>query len=834
MNCENKNISNNKMAELDKVEIKITTEQMERMKKLYSVNYDDFLKHFWADKDTDGEGYNNPKTYFNRLRDFLVKIFKIDTDIITETYKKSINSKTGRLYVDGFGFQSLKKNIRNYIFKDLNFYDYDMINAHFNILKYLCKDIDIETPYLNKYINNRSKYLKKWGVEKQDVLRMLNKDKWTDGGELKNFHNELKPIKYIINSNYDNICNKTENNKNPISSITNKILCHFENKFLQKQMQTQKNVHSIYFDGYIGTSKVEIEKMNKITEEEGIKWSVKPFESNINIDDFYDKKIYDDIDNLNHYAFSKKEMKSLVYKCSYNHNEFINKSRIEKLTGSDKKKEKEALKLIKETSKENLKILMKYMNKYLLAILGTKVSYIFEKLDKYGRCESHTEYKDLSALKENWVKYTIDNKALFKNEKNVAEIWVNDKNRRTYDEITFKPNEYFEYDEDGYNVYNMWQGWVYNYDKNFVVDESKISKILIHLKEVICNENDEMYEYILNLWKLILLGKKTGIGLGLTSLQGCGKNTVAEYFGEMILGFRYYSYVQNMEDLFNNFTGLRAFKSLIICDELDTWSGNRKDSNRLKSMLTQGKTKLEKKYKDAINVDDYSNFVFLSNFKNFLNVEGKNDRRYLIQECSSKYMGDVKYFNELYRDMGRDPLNGVLSKEDKKRADIIGRHFFHFLMHRDLSNFDKTKIPQTNILKEMKTDSTPTIVSFVYKLMTHIEKKQIKKLYTANLFGLYKEFVNDVEGTFKYQVINTFSKRIKKTFSIFKKYIVHKRDGSTFTGFKMDEVKDLIKEIRLRYSFDDAIEGYTFEKEQNDDNNGDDMDGDSDDDIEQF
>ncbi len=160
------------------------------------------------------------------------------------------------------------------------------------------------------------------------------------------------------------------------------------------------NVHSIYFDGYIGTSKVEIKKLNKITEEEGIKWSVKPFESDININDFYDKKIYDDIDNLNHYAFNKKEMKSLVYKCSYNHNEFINKSRIEKLTGTDKKKEKEALKLIKETSKENIKILMKYMNKYLLAISGSKVSYIFEKLDKYGRCEDNIEYKDLSAFKK--------------------------------------------------------------------------------------------------------------------------------------------------------------------------------------------------------------------------------------------------------------------------------------------------------------------------------------------------------------------------------------------------------------------------------------------------
>ena len=271
-----------------------------------------------------------------------------------------------------------------------------------------------------------------------------------------------------------------------------------------------------------------------------------------------------------------------------------------------------------------------------------------------------------------------------------------------------------------------------------------------------------------------------------------------------------------MEDLLNKFSELRSYKCLIICDELDTWAGNRKDSNKLKSILTQSKTKLEKKYKEALNVEDYANYVFLSNFKNFLNVEGKNDRRYLIQQCSSKYMGNINYFNELYKDMGRDPLNGSLSKKNKKRAYEIGRHFFHFLLNRDLTNFDKTKIPQTKILKDMKNESTPTIVSFVYKLMLHIEKKNIKKFYTSHIYDLYKEFVNDIEGDFKYQVINTFSKRLKKTFSIFKKYISHKRDGSTFTGYKMNDIKDLIKEIRLTYDFSDDIEGYDF-----DDNDGD-------------
>jgi hypothetical protein len=806
-------INSNNMDEINEVIVKVQEEQLERFKKLYAVKYDDFLKVFWNKEEENDkpEWYNNPKTYFNRLRNFIIKIFKSDNKIILEKYKKSEGSEHGRLYVNGFGFQSLKKNIRNYLFSNLDFYDYDMENAHFNIFKYLIKNIPIETPILNKYINKRNECLKEWNVSKQLVLSMLNKDEWNGKGILKDFHKELLPLKIIINSSHSNICNKTDNEKNPISSVMNKILCYYENDFLQRQMKKQDNIHSLYFDGYIGNTKINVDELNETTKDENIKWSVKPFDNEININDFYDKDLYDEIDDLNFYAFDKKEMRDLVNKCSYTYNEFINKNDIDKLEGNEKQKEKEKLKLIKNTSNENIKNLMNYMNKYLLAIKGGKVSYIFEKLDKYGRCESHTEYKDLSAFKENWIEYDIKNKALFKNEKNPVELWLKFEKRRTYDEIKFRPNEYFEYKEGSYNVYNMWNGWVYKYDENFNVDEDKIKRILIHLKEVICNNNIEMYEYVLNLWKLILLGKKTGIGLGLTSLQGCGKNTVTEYFGEMILGDRYYSYIQNMDDLLNGFTGLRCFKCLIIADELDTWAGNRKDSNKLKSILTQSKTKLERKYKEALNVEDYANYVFLSNFKNFLNVEGKNDRRYLIQQCSSKYMGNINYFNELYKDMGRDPLNGRLSKKNKKRAYEIGRHFFHFLLNRDLTNFDKTKIPQTKILKDMKNESTPTIVSFVYKLMLHIEKKNIKKFYTSHLYDLYKEFVNDVEGDLKYQVISSFSKRLKRTFFIFKKYIVHKRDGSTFTGYKMNDIKDLIKEIRLTYNFSDDIEGYDFD-----------------------
>ena len=42
--------------------------------------------------------------------------------------------------------------------------------------------------------------------------------------------------------------------------------------------------------------------------------------------------------------------------------------------------------------------------------------------------------------------------------------------------------------------------------------------------------------------------------------------------------------------------------------------------------------------------------------------------------------------------------------------------FFHYLMNRDLTGFDTRDIPQTEILKDMKQDCSPVIVSFVWKV----------------------------------------------------------------------------------------------------------------------
>ena len=137
------------------------------------------------------------------------------------------------------------------------------------------------------------------------------------------------------------------------------------------------------------------------------------------------------------------------------------------------------------------------------------------------------------------------------------------------------------------------------------------------------------------LWKLILLGYKTGINQVFTSKeQGSGKNLMFEYFGKKILGEPYFAYFSCLEDLTSKFSSLRCCKSLVLGDELDTWASDHKTAKKLKSMITSTVTKLERKGCDAINLPDYANYCLLSNIEYIAKVEGSGDRRQLVHIVS--------------------------------------------------------------------------------------------------------------------------------------------------------------------------------------------------------
>lgn len=203
-----------------------------------------------------------------------------------EKYKK------GRIFSTNFSVQSLQHKLRGFILKGL-WHDYDMINAHPSILLQMIKNEDnddIEIMYLENYVKNRKKILTKNDFTKLDILTSINCDKIfkTKNEFLKGFDKEIKKIQDYFHNKYSETYHQT-NEKNPKGSLLNKLLCIEENRILQKIINYCKNnqikICNPMFDGLLINKTGMVDEFNKITINDGVKWSIKPHDNTIFIDE---------------------------------------------------------------------------------------------------------------------------------------------------------------------------------------------------------------------------------------------------------------------------------------------------------------------------------------------------------------------------------------------------------------------------------------------------------------------------------------------------------------------------------------------------------------------
>ncbi len=282
---ENKISTNIKMVNNTDIKEFNETINLKQVEKFMTLTLDTYITKF---KDA-SSNYTEDETriYFYTIRKYFNQLLKNNTATVKKTYKYGKNQNNGRLYVNGFGIQSLEKSIKKFVLDGVNVQDYDIINCHPTILLYLCNQLDIKTKYLNEYIINRDEMLEKYNFKKLDINILLNCDKYfTNNIFLNNLFNEVNPLKQIIVKNYEHLINSVDtDSKNKISSKLNRILCYFENNILQSVIEHYKeHIHTIFYDGFTCDKDIDINILNELTEEYGVKWAIKSLKNDITID----------------------------------------------------------------------------------------------------------------------------------------------------------------------------------------------------------------------------------------------------------------------------------------------------------------------------------------------------------------------------------------------------------------------------------------------------------------------------------------------------------------------------------------------------------------------
>ena len=271
---------------------------------LLSLDYDELLFLVYEKYESDQDGNTmTPIQYVKYLRQLLTNIYENDCEIKC-FYKQRSNN---RLYC-AKSAQAYQYKVRGFLLSHL--IDYDMKNCHPQILLYLCNKYNIYSGTLKNYCENRNEFLQKSELTKFDILKAINSDKNTkkkDNYIYNGLIEELKQIKENI-LKHSEIKFTTDNQKNPISSKINKLLCYYENLILNRVIAKYKDLISVLmFDGFMATANIPIEELNKLSADFGITWTIKPHDKSIQIPEDFT------IDDIPCYSFQKEKFEREVF-----------------------------------------------------------------------------------------------------------------------------------------------------------------------------------------------------------------------------------------------------------------------------------------------------------------------------------------------------------------------------------------------------------------------------------------------------------------------------------------------------------------------------------------
>jgi hypothetical protein len=327
---------------------------------------------------------------------------------------------------------------------------------------------------------------------------------------------------------------------------------------------------------------------------------------------------------------------------------------------------------------------------------------------------------DLITTYENII-YNSKNKDGEDEEKQFIKKWLLDGNNKTYDRIDFLPMQ-----QAPPNIYNTFKG--YEAEKidlqNIDIENSYIMK---HLKTVMCNNDENVYNYIIKYFSNLLQhpNKKANTALIFKSIQGAGKDTILNWFGNNILGNEYYINTESADLIFGRFNSNISNKILVVLNEAsgkDTYTINEKIKNAITRDINEIECKGKETYKNTNNIG----YIFLTNNDNPVKVP-HDDRRFTGIECNGDLANNKEYFTALYEEI------------KSKKYD---RAFYNYFMSVDISNYDFTNNrPITDFYNNMKETNLPIIAKFFENIIDNNSNQKEIKYKASELFIMFNEYV---------------------------------------------------------------------------------------------
>ncbi len=319
-----------------------------------------------------------------------------------------------------------------------------------------------------------------------------------------------------------------------------------------------------------------------------------------------------------------------------------------------------------------------------------------------------------------------------------------------YSKETFKPKNYKLKRAE----FNSWTGFKAQ-DPFLQYDYNVVKPILNFIREVICNNDDVCYQYIVS-WLVNIVQKpyqKTQVAVFLHSLQqGTGKGSFCYWLKNYLFGNHISAVVSGLNKLTQKHNTCVKNKIMVFVDELPTTSQEfHSQFDTMKHLITDPEICVEPKGVDAYEIPNMVNFMLMSNNLMALKLE-KGDRRYACIEVGKSKKGDEEYWETIH---------------DEVLTETTALHFFYYLNTFDIKKCVSLRnIPKTRLRERMIENSQPSHIKFFKEIacgdltinpnlyidtFTHNEETISNGLSRDTIYRLYENFCN-----------NAGEKRLKK------------------------------------------------------------------------
>jgi hypothetical protein len=293
---------------------------------------------------------------------------------------------------------------------------------------------------------------------------------------------------------------------------------------------------------------------------------------------------------------------------------------------------------------------------------------------------------DFTALQNKYRHQYLDKKGELQSVP-MGAYWINSQHRRQYDGgLAFMPQH-----TDGLvgNKLNLWRGYGVNAIKPLGKSGAAGCKLFLDfMRDVICNRNEEHFEYLTKREATILQKRiRSEIALGLRSDdEGVGKGFYETVMGHL-LG-EHAMQVGNPKHVIGAFNPHLESLLRLTADEA-LFVGNPEHRNSLFGLITEPKLTIEPKGCGVYRADSFLNLSVTSNAKHFLPISG-TARRFFIPTISPEHIQDHAYFKAI-----KDQLN------DGGYEALL----YYFLNEVDLKDFNVRLVPKTEGLMEQRNHS---------------------------------------------------------------------------------------------------------------------------------